>query len=142
MTIRRRKASNAVTSLTPQHGASERDGLDGGHAPAGIARQVSLAGLLDAWASSPRGSSTYLAAAGPAAATGCNRFRELPGDQQLRRDLKLVAARDHVRKPCERRLRVALVGLDHQLDAETKQRTRAGIEVQTRSYEAIGLPSC
>ena len=47
MTIRRRKASNAVTSLTPNHGPSERDGT-----AATLLRaspwQVSLVSLLDA----------------------------------------------------------------------------------------------
>jgi len=62
-------------------------------------------------------------------------------DQQLRRDPKgLVAARGLVRESRERRLRVALEGFEHEGNAEPKQRTSARIEVQTRSYEASGLP--
>jgi len=55
--------------------------------------------------------------------------RGLTREQQLRRDPKgLVAARGHVGESRERRLRVALVGFDHELDAETDECGGARLE--------------
>jgi len=59
---------------------------------------------------------------------------DLLRDQPLRRDLKgLVAARRYISESGECCLRIAFGGFDHKLDAESKQRSGAGIEVQTRS---------
>jgi hypothetical protein len=60
MAIRRRNAIRAFTcsgSNSPSRlAAFANDGLDAGHAPAGIALMAGkVVSLLDAWASSPRG---------------------------------------------------------------------------------------
>src|SRR5262245_17452101 len=55
--------------------------------------------------------------------------RTLLLDQQLGKDLKgLVFAPGNVGEPCERCLRVAFEGFDHELDAETDEGSGSGLE--------------
>jgi len=54
---------------------------------------------------------------------------DLLRDKQRRRDLKgLITARVHLGESRERRLRIALVSFDHELDAETDERGSSGLE--------------
>ena len=60
-------------------------------------------------------------------AEACFYVLDLLRNQQLRRNLKgLVVARGHIGRPRECRVRVALVGFDHECHAEADERAAPG----------------